>query len=49
MAQHHHRINIENVVNSCLEQANIDLSRIDAIAVTNRPGKILKNKIYNKF
>lgn len=35
-----HRQNIETSFEKCLREANLDPQEIDAIAVTNRPGKL---------
>lgn len=41
VAQDFHRSNIDNVVTSCLEKANVEPKELDAIAFTNRPGLAL--------
>ncbi|XP_065080889.1 probable tRNA N6-adenosine threonylcarbamoyltransferase, mitochondrial [Ochlerotatus camptorhynchus] len=38
VAQDFHRMHIDNVVQQTFQDANMDCSQIDAIAVTNRPG-----------
>jgi N6-L-threonylcarbamoyladenine synthase len=45
VAQDFHRKNIDSVVNTCFERANIDPSELDAIAVTTRPGLALSLQI----
>lgn len=40
-AQELHRIHIESVVDDALKAANLSVADLDAIAVTNRPGKII--------
>lgn len=40
IAQEFHRQKIEQVVADTFEQSNISIDDIDAIAVTNRPGKL---------
>lgn len=37
-AQELHRLHIENVATKALQQANLTVADVDAIAVTNRPG-----------
>lgn len=39
-AQELHRLHIENVVTEALQGANLTVADVDAIAVTNRPGKL---------
>lgn len=39
-AQELHRMHIESVVDDALNEANVSIADVDAIAVTNRPGKI---------
>lgn len=40
IAQQFHREKIQQVVADTFEQSKIEIEDIDAIAVTNRPGKI---------
>lgn len=38
IAQDHHRENIDRAVKTCIEESQITMNEIDAVAVTNRPG-----------
>lgn len=43
IAQELHRQNIARVVDETMAQAKLDFNELDAIAVTNRPGKFITN------
>lgn len=45
LAMDFHRENIERIVQECLDEANVTINDLDAIAVTNRPGLIMSLKV----
>lgn len=41
-----HELNIGNVVENALQHANLTINEVDAIAVTNRPGKYVRALVF---